>query len=297
MSDELRDALLDRAYRVIYERGLEMRTTDAGELRLVSGNELIDPAGFEKLMGRPIIVMTIHEDGFVRRSTIPARGDGVLEGSVQSLTFRLPENHHSELLLRCLSMRFMFSAVPHHLAELAKAYSRIARQWERQVQSLPDGSVRLQRFTSSASEIYHSFEALLWANNRAINSTRHILWSLYGASHACPSNFSRVLDAAPNIPTALRAKIDHYWSSTGLRVKGLRDCAAHYVSVGREHPSASFETLRDGVIAVTASIPDNPETKSASAFTYSKNTDALSFGWEASTDTIQIGEAIIGEIE
>ena len=40
-------------------------------------------------------------------------------------------------------------------------------------------------------------------------------------------------------------------------------------------------------------IPDNPEAKSQSAFTFAKGLDALTYGWELSNEIVRVATAIM----
>lgn len=44
---------------------------------------------------------------------------------------------------------------------------------------------------------------------------------------------------------------------------------------------------------MTLRIPDNPECRSKAKFRYDRNMDALTYGWEATNELVEMSEAII----
>ena len=86
----------------------------------------------------------------------------------------------------------------------------------------------------------------------------------------------------------MRDILEESWQVYGERLTDYRDCIIHYTPIDFGMSTANMHKLDDGIWSVMMRIPDNPETKSKSAFTFAKGLDALTYGWELSNEIVRV---------
>ncbi len=183
------------------------------------------------------------------------------------------------------ALAYVVRTVVYHCKRLAEVYSAIALDLVR-ISSIPGYGDAPQASYGFQLEPYFELDALLTAARRAYDTSRYVLWSAFGSNKpGVPSNFTQTLPACGKLPSELREKS---WWNYGERLTDYRDCIIHYTPIDFGMGSATMHKLAGGVWSVMMRIPDNPETNSRSAFTFTKGLDALTYGWELSNEIVRV---------
>jgi hypothetical protein len=197
----------------------------------------------------------------------------------------LAEATYISLLRPMMNVQYTAGAMVYHCQELALRYAGLCHKASTLRRIMPiEGDV----FTyQDASEGYYEVEALITAARRTFDALRYILWAVFGpGGGSTPSNFPKSLAGCVNLPDALRESLESSWSDYGERVTEYRDCLQHNVPVTSQLQHAMFRRIDEDHWSVRLPLPDNPEVKSQKAFTFAKNLDALTYGWEVANEVI-----------
>lgn len=192
------------------------------------------------------------------------------------------------------NMTYIVSALIYHTSALAVQYSRIINQFLWPTSGELFGSERV--VYSGNSEPYYEFDALVTAAIRALDAARKPLWHLLNAPGSVPSSFKKTLVALEEqgkIDAVLLGRIESLRKPRCERAKEYRDCIQHYVSPGATNDFALMEQIDSNVWGVWARLPDNPEVRSASRFTFNDRIDALEYGWRVAYDVQEIVRVVL----
>ena len=195
------------------------------------------------------------------------------------------------------ALAYVVGTVVYHCERLADVYSTIALNMVR-ISSIPGYGDAPHVSFGYQLEPYFELDALLTGARRAYDASRYLLWSAFGSTKGgVPSNFKKTLAVCSKLPPELRGILEESWCNYGERLTDYRDCIIHYTPIDFGMGSASMNKLDSGVWSVMMRIPDNPEAKSKSAFTYAKNLDALTYGWELSNEIVRIATTIMTAVQ
>jgi hypothetical protein len=86
--------------------------------------------------------------------------------------------------------------------------------------------------------------------------------------------------------------VENVWDNRLTHAKEYRDCIQHYVAVGAGS-WAKLTHIDDLFWTMSVRIPDNPEAKAATKFTYDRDLEAMTYAWELATDLIGIAVLFI----
>lgn len=191
------------------------------------------------------------------------------------------------------ALAYVAAAVVYHCKRLADVYAAIALEIVRISSIQGHGDAPCISFGYQL-EPYFELDALLTATRRAYDASRYLLWSVFGPNKGgIPSNFKKTIPSCSKLPSELRETLENSWQAYGERLTDYRDCIIHYAPINFGMGTASMQKLEGGVWSVLMRIPDNPEAKSQSAFTFAKGLDALSYGWELANEIVRVATAIM----
>ena len=140
---------------------------------------------------------------------------------------------------------------------------------------------------------YFEFDALLSAARRAYDKAGNLAWAAFrGSGGGRPDNLAKLLKRCECIPKELADRLKQSWVKIGSRLKDFRDCTQHFASTDIGGCSIRMEKLDAGIWRAVAPIPDNPEAKSRSRFTYTCRLDALTYGWEVTNEVACLASAL-----
>lgn len=202
---------------------------------------------------------------------------------------RLLDIYRSELdrnISRSLS--FIMGAVLYHCKALAQWYTDQCLHYS-SLSHKPDA----ERVVTTPEEPYFEFESLVTAIVRGYDTLRYPLWNKWGNKSGCPNSFTRTLNHCETLPADLRRRLEVSNNNFLAKTKKYRDCIQHYIDFGSTS-WAMMELLKDSVWSIIVRVPDNPEARSEHLFRFHRNVDALTLGWELSTELFAIVDILLG---
>jgi hypothetical protein len=207
---------------------------------------------------------------------------------------RLPVDKYVPLLLTSMNVQYVSGALVYHCQELALWYSKICDCAVGIGQISPWKNETL--FLQGQSEAYYEFDALITAARRTYDALRYVMWSVFGQRGHTPSNFRKTLDSCKGLPDKLGARLSESWDTHGVKLTDYRDCIQHYAPVSYGIETAQLTQVAGGTWSVLLRIPDNPETKSRRAFKFATGLDALTYGWEITSELIGLSTEVFAAI-
>ena len=143
-------------------------------------------------------------------------------------------------------------------------------------------------------EPYYEFDALLAAARRAYDSCRYVLWNRFGPSGAnIKRSLKEALPFCTKLDPAVHGDLQHSWDTCGSLLTSYRDCIQHYVPIDPAFLSVTLQQELPGIWTAWARIPDNPDDRSKNRFTFKKQLDALTYGWETANEALRVLEVVI----
>lgn len=281
---------LESCRRVVFERGIDLLKEEDGEFRIQSSlarpvAELTEVARRYKV--RPVVALQEIE-GEEMSLLLPTEGR-LLDIRRSELSQQLRQK---EIVLHGLNVSYAVGAVCYHCKRLAETCSAICKGYLRILTI--QGFTKEKRTTyANQPEPYFEFEALVGAAIRAFEYARPLLWVAFGPEEpglSTPRSFQKTIERCERLSRELRERLNQYFEG----LKKYRDCIQHNVPIGRWLPYAAMEELADGVWSCWLPIPDNPESKSAKRFEFASRRDALTFGWEVTTQLMALIEMVLG---
>jgi len=180
-------------------------------------------------------------------------------------------------------------AVEFHCVDLALGYASVTSRHVRVWGDRAPGNRPVDYL--AGRELGFRFEALVVAIWRCYNSLRRPLWARFGESGSMPASLPATLKQAGGIPQELAERVQVSLDRFGRRVKEYRDCIEHYVPVFFSD-GALMERRDPGFWACSVFVADNPVVRSTGGFTWHGRVDALSWGWRAAVEVLQLANAI-----
>lgn len=272
---------------VVFERGVAFRRADNSEWLCESSTKYlsVSPADFRMQYGlRPIIAKMRGASGF--SLVFPACTGRFLNVQVSELHQLIAKNAANYFQIT-RSLMFLLDAVIYHTERLAAHYVDTVAAHR---QSPPHTDWDWAMATSN--EAFFEFDALVTAVIRALDSTRNLVWRAYGQNGSVPSSLRRTVNCCERLPNSVKERVENVWDNRLTHAKEYRDCIQHYVAVGAGS-WAKLTYIDDLFWTMSVRIPDNPEAKAATKFTYDRDLEAMTYAWELTTDLIGIAVLFI----
>lgn len=178
------------------------------------------------------------------------------------------------------SILFSMGACLFQIRELAKWCSKFCIN-HAQSKHKPD----VNKIVTSPETPYFLFEALITDIVRGFNVLRYHMWQKWGSSGGVPNSFERTIDRLVSIPEDLITILEEK-KEILIRAKKFRDCIQHYVDIGSSS-WVMLEKLPIGSWSAFVRVPDNPERRSSKYFKFNEELDALTLGWEFTSELCQ----------
>lgn len=196
---------------------------------------------------------------------------------------------------KAYAVDYTVGAVGYHCKRLAEVYAEISRHFA-SVSLFQENTTGLATF-EYVPEPYYEFDALITAARRAYEFTRYLLWYSFGPrKSSTPSSFRRTLDRCTHIPPTLAERLEKSWTLFGKKLAAYRDCIQHNVTLDQRCSTAFLEQIPQGAWKMAIWIPDNPEDKSGANFAYANRLDALTYGWNVTTELLEMAVLILGAV-
>ena len=284
-----------KATRIVFEKGIELCRTDDRPwfLELGSGKiKNLTPSSISKKYGvRPVLEALFLSPGNEIISLLPAKPMRRLYVELSEIQAKASTKDVS--FLHFQNLLYGLGALNYHCIQLAGTYCKIIRSATRFPIDKPNRWI-----FGNQPEPYYEFDALITVARRTYNALGHIIWNLFGSKKGgAPDNFERTIQLCEKkCPTTLKNRLKLSCSQFGSKVKDYRDCIQHYNPIVNWSPYAIMEQGEGGILSASILIPDNPEAKSPKRFRYDSRLDALTYGWELTTEIFKVAWAIINEL-
>lgn len=288
--------------RIVYEKGVEARLHEDGKWRFSSNPNRNKTVGIKDLKQEyglnPILIAERFkgwQNQITERTFLLLPGANKLyelEASdlISSVPPRFPTYEKG------LNIQYIIEAVNYHCKNLVEQYALIARRYSEIIIRFKSEGDRRGLF-QGRSEPYFEFDALVTVIKRAYDSTRYVVWELFGPKNSSiPSSFYRTIQSC-SIPIELKERLEKSWNTVGEKLTDYRDCIQHYSPIYFGLTSVHMNKIDDGPWSVSVLIPDNPKARSMSKFKFEKNIDALDFGWKSAAEILDISSLILEAIK
>jgi hypothetical protein len=264
--------------RIVYERGLEIKKHGSD---WIIPNAIVTPkCSVEQILKhlsiRPLLL--VESDSEQEYKSLLSYEGGRLSDLRNYIKTKYCNPEHFDLMK---NIDYLLGAIIFHCEELADLYSDICMR-----------AVAMNKIVdlagkdwSLANEYkpYYEFEALI---------TRYMLWNLFGPGKGTvPSSFSRTFPLCENLPADLKNRLETSWENIGKPLKEYRDCIQHYVPLGNSYPNAVI-TKVDDLLITSLLMPDNPEARTHTGFTYNTKTDLLRYSWDLVNEVCNVSVAL-----
>lgn len=281
------------AERILFEHGVALHRDETSNWQCESAVGLYStlPADITRQFGlRPITAKFRTDSALSYSMVFPSHVGRALNVQLSELQQQIYRKKSSTLFLSTQSLFYLLHVVIYHCECLAEQYADSIEE----IIELPNPN-NADRVATYCFEGFFEFDALVTAVIRAIDSTRYVIWRMYGGNGSVPSSFKRTIDNCTQLPGTLRQLAENLWAERLSHAKEYRDCIQHYVSVGSS--SWAMLTRRNDLIwTMLLRIPDNPEVKSAKKFTFGRDLDAMTYGWELITDLFVLTASIVQSV-
>lgn len=283
----------DTAERIIFEQGVALHRDETSDWQCESeaGLYSASPSDITLHFGlRPITAKFRNNSVLSCSFVFPSRFGKALNVQLSEQQQQIYRKKSPTFIPATQSLFYLLHAVIYHCERLAENYA----DHREQMVKLPNPN-NADRVVTHCYEGFFEFDALVTAVIRAIDATRYVIWRKYGRNGSVPNSFRRTIDNCTQLPDTLKQLAENLWAEHLSHAKEYRDCIQHYVSIGSS--SWAMLTRRNDLIwTMLLRIPDNPEVKSAKNFTFNRDLDAMTYGWELITDLFFLTGSIIQSV-
>ena len=188
--------------------------------------------------------------------------------------------------LGALNNSYLLQNLEYHCTQLALSYAHICEKFS----SIPPRSTSDVVMLGGNPEPYFEFESLVTTIRRTYDYFRYMLWQHFGIGSNPPSNFCKTLrNCRERMPIQLARILEASWSKYGDEITAYRDCLIHYVPTTFNMGLCCMQKLpNEKVWSLLVRIPDNPISHSQKQFKWNQQRDALTYGWEATNEILDV---------
>ena len=296
--------------RIVFEKGIELRCTREKQWAFQSvseKNEFITSeenpeeiphklfhSVYTKYHVRPILLTSSYysSEHSMLLPSLPMRSLDVELSELDNKNLEdISFQHLSNLIYSMETMLY-------HCKQLAEVYCRICRSFV----SFPFGYLKKvdKVILGGNPETYFEFDALVTDVIRLYEVLRYVIWIKFGTpKNRVPRSYGDMLKKIPSrkkdFPSLLFDRLNDNWSTIGDRAKKYRDCLQHNSPVIQGRSYVRMSRLDDKVWSASIWLPDNPEAKSQVKFIYDSEIDALTYGWELTSEMVKLVKMVVGE--
>jgi hypothetical protein len=280
----------DHFDRVTFERGIRIKKHGTGEWYYANSGQPMsvpDPGTVLTSLGvRPVLV-----EG--------AQGKEQVSFILPAVKGRLLEIYRDELDLP-RPLKFLMGSMLHHCSALARLYAEKCAAF---MARFPDETAnggnpawqKGDRFNVKEEAPFFIFEALLTKLIVGFEYARLPIWRKFNSDRGTPRNFADAVDRS-TIPPETEKRIRFSKENCYLPAKKFRNCIHRCLDIGSSS-WCLFEEKLPSLCIFTARLPDNPTEKSAGAFRFDQELDALSVAWEYMSEFFTMIDILLGNGE
>jgi hypothetical protein len=295
--------------RIVFEKGIELRCTREKQWAFQSvseKNEFITSeenpeeiphklfhSVYTKYHVRPILLTSSYSsEHSMLLPSLPMRSLDVELSELDNKNLEdISFQHLSNLI-------YSMGAMLYHCKQLAEVYCEVCRSFI----SFPFGQLEKcdKAIYSENPETYFEFDALVTDVIRLYEVLRYVIWIKFGTpKNHVPRSYKDMLKKIPSqkkdFPPLLFNRLKDNWSTIGDGAKKYRDCLQHNSPIIHGIPYVRMSRLDDKVWSASIWIPDNPEDKSQVKFIYDSKIDALTYGWELTSEMVKLVKMVVDE--
>jgi hypothetical protein len=299
---------MEQFVRIVFEKGIELRCTREKQWAFQSvseKNEFITSeenpeeiphklfySVYKKYNVRPILLTSSYSgsEHSMLLPSIPMR-------SLDVEWSELYRKNSRDISFQHLSnLSYSMGTMLYHCKQLAEVYCRICRSF---VSSPFDQLEKDDKAIYGGNpETYFEFDALVTDVIRLYEVLRYVIWIKFGIpKNDVPRSYEDMLKKIPSrkkdFPSLLFDRLNDNWSTIGDRAKKYRNCLQHNTPIIHGIPYVRMSRLDDKVWSASIWIPDNPEDKSQVKFIYDSEIDALTYGWELTSEMVKLVKMVV----
>jgi hypothetical protein len=301
---------MEQFVRIVFEKGIELRCTREKQWAFQSvceKNEFITSeekpekiphklfsSVYKKYHVRPIL-LTSNYSGSEHSMLLPSIPMRSLDVEWSELNCKNPDDISFQLLS---TLSYSMGSMLYHCKQLADVYCRICRSFV----SFPCDKLEKkdEAIFGGNPETYFEFDALITDVIRLYNLLRYVIWIKFGTpKNNVPRSYENVLkiisSRKKDSPSLFFNLLDDNWLTIGDRAKKYRDCLQHNSPIIHRRPYVRMSRLDYKVWSASVWIPDNPEDKSQEKFIYDSEIDALTYGWELTSEMVKLVKMVVDE--
>jgi len=248
--------------------------------------------------------MSVSDPGTVMTSlgVRPVLAEGKNEGARVSFVLpavrgKLLEIYRSELDLPG-PLKYLMGSMLYHCSALARFYAQACTRFveQRPITIVGGGAPsreKEKRIVTRLEDPLYGFETLITKIIIGYESIRHPIWKKYKSAKGTPRNFVDTVKSC-TFPSAIGKRIQLSTENCYLPAKKFRNCIQRNVDIGSSSWCV-FEKKFQLLWLLIARLPDNPDEKSASDFTFDQELDALTVAWEYVSEFFALTDIILGK--
>lgn len=274
--------------KVIFERGICVQKQKTGEWFYVNSQNPLsvsDPGTVMTSLGvRPVIAEGSNENARVS-FVLPAMRGKLLD--IYRSELDLPEQ-----------LKYLMGSMLYHCSVLARFYEEACAGIveQRSIKIVGDDAPSWEnekRVVARLAAPLYGFETLITKIIIGYESIRHPIWKKYRSGNHTPHNFVDTVKSC-KFPSAIGKRVQSSTKNCYLPAKTFRNCIQRHVDIGSSS-WCQFEMKFPSLWLFMARLPDNPEERLASAFTFNQGFDALTVAWEYVSEFFAMTDIILGE--
>ena len=274
--------------KIIFERGVCISKNLSGEWFYENSEDhmsVSDPSNVIASLGiRPVLAEGSNQGARVSLILPAIKG-------------RLLEIYRSELDLPA-PLKYLMGSILYHCSVLTRFYADECTTFARQHQKIAGRKNRSsqregKRFVTRLEEPLYSFETLMTKIIVGYESLRYPVWKKYKSGSSLPKNYIETVNSC-KFPSAIGKRIKLSTENCYLPAKKFKNCIQQNIDIGSSSWCV-FEKKFQLLWYLVVHLPDNPEEKSSSAFTFDQGFDALTVAWEYVSEFFALTDIIIGD--
>jgi hypothetical protein len=180
--------------------------------------------------------------------------------------------------------KFRLNALAYRFQQLGLAYARSCKTFPQNNLSELQETTKVVLGGNMVPQF--EFVAFIADLMRTYNALRYVIWRAWGCG-SIPRSMEYLLKKPPqSMPLDLIDSLRASWEKHGAPARDYRDCIEHYAAFDETTHFCFAERLPSTTWVLHARLPDNPEKRSAAAFTFNKHLDVLTYSWELVSEVL-----------
>lgn len=200
----------------------------------------------------------------------------------------------SILLPDQVSVHHGLHACSYHILNIACAYAACSRETVSSGACLECLSSSVGKIGSIGSvEMHFEIESLFYTIIRTTEYLKKVIWRCFGDGGRTPKEgLTTTVSKCSRLSEELRSDFERLINGNIRNVSAYRRCITHYDPSVNCWPRGAVDWVGESGVKISVFIPDDPTCRDAKLFTYAQRIDALTFGWHAFHDLVNLIRAV-----